>query len=354
MAKGILKKCKSCGSNLAFDPSSGDLKCNMCGTLYPFESKSSFNRRVVDLSTLTASNKLSGENVNIPKCKCCGASFGGKILSITSKCEYCGATMVPEDFASAPDGCVPYAFGEDEALKKFEEELKSKFFIPKALKKGVVPSSIESIYIPAFSFSSNVKGVYDGRLYERETDRDGNSSKRKFNVSGTEYADYDDIMVECSEHITQSDLRSIEPFDMDKAKAFMPEFVCGYSVEYYNRTVEDSAKIARETMRERLKNQALKRYHYDGIDYFNMSYTYDDSKYAYMLLPTYKIKFTFKGKEYAPLLNGQTGKLGGKLPSTKLKTVLITLGLLAVIGGIVYLVASGTLNGIIEKYFKIG
>lgn len=354
MAKSILKKCKSCGSNLTFDPSSGDLKCDMCGTLYPFETKASFNRRSINLETLMASNKLGGDVASVPKCKCCGASFGGKILSITSKCEYCGATMVPEDLASTPDGCVPYAFDKAMALKKFEEELGRKHFIPKALKKGVIASSVESIYIPAFSFSSNVKGEYNGKLYERETDSDGNTSKRRFAISGTEYADYDDIMVECSEHITQSELQSIEPFDMDKAKAFMPEFVCGYSVEYYNRTVEDSAKIARETMQERLKRQALKRYKYDGIDYFNMSYKYEDSKYAYMLLPTYKIKFTFKGKEYSPLLNGQTGKLGGRLPSTKLKSVLITLGVLAVVGGLVYLVASGMLSGIIEKYFKIG
>lgn len=351
MAKGILKKCDSCGSNLAFDPSSGDLKCAMCGTLYPFSAKTSFCRRKMDFETLSAFDKLDGKNLTIPKCKCCGASLGGKIMSITSKCEYCGATMVPEDFASTPDGLVPYAFDEALAQKKFGEELKRKHFIPKALKKGVVPNKIESVYIPAFSFSSNVKGEYNGRLYERKTDNDGNSYKRKFNVSGTEYADYDDIMVECSEHITQSELKSIEPFDMDKSKAFMPEFVCGYSVEYYNRTVEDSAKIAKEIMQERLKNKALKNYTYDGVDYFNMSYKYSDSTYSYMLLPTYKINFTYKGKEYSSLLNGQTGKLGGNLPSTKLKTVLITLGVLALIGGIVYLVASGMLNGIIEKYF---
>lgn len=351
MAKGVLKKCESCGSNLAFDPSSGDLKCAMCGTLYPFDAKNSFSRRKVNLETLFASDKLVGENLTIPKCKCCGASFGGKIMSITSRCEYCGATMVPEDFASTPDGCVPYAFDKEMANTKFLEGLKDRRFIPKALKKGVVPNKIESLYIPAFSFSSNVKCEYNGRLYERKTDNDGNSYKRKFDVAGTEYADYDDIMVECSEHITQSELISIEPFDMDKAKAFMPEFVCGYSVEYYNRTVEDSAKLAKEVMQERLRKQALRKYTYDGIDYFNMSYKYDDSTYSYVLLPTYKINFTFKGKEYSSLLNGQTGKLGGNLPSTKLKAVLIALGVIAVLGGIVYLVASGMLNGIIEKYF---
>lgn len=63
-----------------------------------------------------------------------------------------------------------------------------------------------------------------------------------------------------------------------------------------------------------------------------------------MLVPVYKLHFKFKKKTYCPLVNGQTGKVGGKLPSNVGKivwTVILSLLGIGVIIGLIYMMSTG-------------
>lgn len=344
MGEAIKTKCKSCGSNLEYDPNSGNLKCAMCGVYYPFNRSTDYPTRKVELGNLEVSDKKDASNVTIRSCKCCGARFTGKLMSLTNKCEYCGATMMVEDLGCMPDACVPFAFDRKEALAKFTDDVKNRRFVNKSFKKRLVPDKIESLYIPSYAFSSDVEANYRGNLYKEHKDREGNTHIRRFNISGTEYGTYDNILIECSEHITQSELTSIEPFNISNANKFVPEFIYGYSVEYYNRTVEEAGKFVRETIEQRVRRKILNRYDYDGINSFHVDYNYRSSKYSYMLVPVYKLHFKFKKKTYCPLVNGQTGKVGGKLPSNVGKivwTVILSLLGIGVIIGLIYMMSTG-------------
>lgn len=344
MGETIDTKCKSCGSNLEYDPNSGNLKCAMCGLYYPFDKTSDYPTRSIELGNCMASDKKDASNVVLHRCKCCGAKFMGKVMSLTNKCEYCGATMVPEDLGCMPDACVPFAFDKKEALRIFKEDVSKRRFVNRKFKKHVSVDRVESLYIPAYSFSSDIEAKYKGQLYTESKDSDGNTSIRRFNIGGTELASYDNMLVECSEHITQSELKSIEPFNISGASKFVPQFIYGYSVEYYNRTVEEAGKLIRETMEQRTRSKILSKYVYDGINSFSADYTYRNSKYSYMLVPVYKLHFKFKNKKYSPLVNGQTGAVGGKLPSNVGKvvfaTILTILGL-GIVGGLIYMMATG-------------
>lgn len=344
MGEVVKTKCKSCGSNLEYAPNSGNLKCAMCGAFYSFDKSDNYKKRNVELGNLFVVDKKEDFATAIRSCKCCGAKFSGKLMSLTSKCEYCGATMVIDDMGVMPDACVPFAFDKAEALKLFKEEVQKRKFVNKKFKKAPKVDRIESLYIPAYSFSTDVDATYRGQLYTEDKDKDGNTSIHRFNVSGTESASFNDMLVECSEHITQNELKSIEPFVISGARKFVPEFIYGYSVEYYNRTVEESAKIIREIVDSRTKIKILRRYDYDGINSFKVDYTYKNSKYSCMLVPVYKLHFKFKKKKYSPLVNGQNGKVGGKLPTNVGKiiwtAVLLLLGF-GLLAGFVYTIATG-------------
>lgn len=333
-------KCKSCGSNLEYDPNSGNLKCAMCGLYYPFEKDDTYKARRVELGNLFALDKNDAGAMIIRSCKCCGASFSSKLVSLTSKCEYCGATMMVEDLGCMPDACVPFAFDKAEALRLFKEEVGKRRFVNKKFKKSPNVDKIESLYVPAYSFSTDVDATYKGQLYTEDKDKDGNTSIHRFSISGTESVSFSDMLVECSEHITQNELKTIEPFSISGAKKFMPEFIYGYSVEYYNRTVEESAKIVREIVDSRTRSKILKRYDYDGINSFKVDYTYKNSKYSCMLVPIYKLHFKFNKKKYSPLINGQNGKVGGKLPTNVGKVVWTTILILLGFGFLIGLVCA--------------
>jgi hypothetical protein len=69
------------------------------------------------------------------------------------------------------------------------------------------------------------------------------------------------------------------------------------------------------------------------IDNLKMNTTYTNEKYSYYLLPVYKFEYTYKKKTRRAYLNGQTGAVGGDLPTSALKIGLaIGIGLLALVG----------------------
>lgn len=347
MKEDVAAKCQSCGSELYFNPEGNNLKCKACGTVVEFDKTSTFEKRTIDMDTLTAiGDKIETNRAALSRCSSCGAAFTGTVVTLSTKCQYCGGNMVVDDAAAHPDGCLPFAFSKEAASQKFVDEIKKKFLVPKAFKKNPKPDNIESIYIPAFSFSSRIEAEYAGELYETYTDSDGDSHRRHFNVRGTEHADMKDVLVECSDYLTQSELKQIEPFYMNETKKFSQGFVYGYSVEYYNRSVESSAKLAREIMQERVRKQILKRYDHDGVDYLDIKYKYGTSTYSYLLLPTYRVNFKYKNKDYSTVMNGQTGKIGGKLPSSPLRVVGIILLFIVFFTLIIYLIIAGGLDDI--------
>ncbi|MBE5739021.1 MAG: hypothetical protein E7354_04780 [Clostridiales bacterium] len=337
MKENLSGKCESCGSELYFNPEDRGLKCKACGRVDFFDVEDEYSKKTIELETLTVISKDEIAKKSVTRCDSCGASFTGQYVTLATKCEYCGGNMVVDDAASHPDACVPFSFNKEAASIKFAEGVKKKFLAPRAFKKNPKPESIESIYVPAFSFSTQVDAAFSGELYENETDSDGDTYKRRFRINGTEYATINNVLVECSDYLTQTELKQIEPYYMNETKKFNQAFVYGYSVEYYNRTVEESAKIAREIVQERVKKKILSRYDYDGVNSLNVDYNYHDSTYSYLLLPTYRVNYKYKNKEYSTVMNGQTGKIGGNTPTSKWKIFWIVLGILAVFGGVVAL-----------------
>jgi len=56
--------------------------------------------------------------------------------------------------------------------------------------------------------------------------------------------------------------------------------------------------------------------------------------YKYVLLPLWMSHYKYKDKQYEFLVNGQTGKVGGKVPVSAWKIASVVGGVLAVCGGI--------------------
>lgn len=347
MKKEFKSKCTGCGANLEFNPEGRNLVCKSCGKAFSFEISEDIAKRKINLNTSTTEDKVSKDRAILPRCKSCGAIFTGSIIGLSSRCEYCGSNLMVEDISTYPDAVVPFAFGKKSAEDRFKEGIKKKAWVPKSFKKNPNITSVDSIYIPAYSFDTDISSCYNGRLYDEDEDKEGHTHRHYFNISGSVDTLARDELIECSEHITQSELVSIEPFQLSELKKFSGEYICGYSVEYYNRSVEESANLVKEVLSRRVRKQILAKYSYDGVDYLKIDSSYNSSKYAYLLLPTYKFNYTYKKKKYSTIMNGQTGKIGGKMPSAVGKIVFTVLGILfgvGLVGFLIYAIASGMIT----------
>ncbi|MGN0961856.1 MAG: hypothetical protein ACI4PF_06650, partial [Christensenellales bacterium] len=302
-------KCDSCGGELKFNPKSSNVECYKCHKIYAI-AKEEFKYHDIDMLGVVKEIDVKSADVNL-KCINCGASFKGDRLKMSNVCEYCGSHLV-EDFSKMPtikpDGIIPYAFDKEEAKIKFAENLRKNFLVPNKLKKSVPYSTIESIYIPAFHFKCSSQSSYYGKLEKRQ-EEDGQTEYKVFEIRGTKTLVDDNLLVECSDYLTQNTLEEIKPYDIKSLCKFNTGFIMGYSVEHLNKKLSIVREQIKSMHSENIRKSILREYDYDSVKSLSIDTTYNNSSYAYIILPTYKINYTYKNKVYNTFMNGQTGKL---------------------------------------------
>lgn len=323
--------CASCGGELIFNPSSGQVECGKCRKGYAIEQEKCVFHKI-DMTGEVKEISLGLENVRL-KCNSCGASFKGQRYNMSNLCEYCGSQLV-EDFekslSTKPDGIIPYAFDKADAKIKFDEQRKKKHFLHSGFKKAPI-TKIESIYIPTFLFKCSSNSDYSGVIEKTKTDSRGQSSTYTRNINGTKYWDDEQIIIECSDFLTQTTMDSINPYDLSKLYKFNKGFIMGYSVEHLNRKLADIRKQANEIHRRNIRQAIIRDYPFDRVIRLNFTTEYKSSAYSYVILPTYKITTSRNGKTYETFMNGQTGKTS-KMPKSGWKITLLVLGLIAGMG----------------------
>lgn len=334
MAKSV--SCKSCGGELNFYPADSCLKCVKCNSKYSI-TKSLVNFKNISMTGAVEEFKINPK-AGALKCCSCGAAFTGDKLKMSQVCEYCGSHLV-EDFSKGgsviPDAIIPYAFDVDEARRRFADNIKRKAFIPNVFKKSAPIENITSIYIPAFVFKCKSCNTYFGKLEKKESDSDGDYY-RVFTIDGTQFCE-DTMMLECSDFITQTTLEEIKPYDLQALTKFNPGFIMGYSVEHLNRTLSSVREESKQVHSKFVRRSILSKYSYDRVRSLDIKTEYVSSSYAYTIIPTYKISYTYKDRKYDTFMNGQTGKLCSNVPRSAWKICRTVFLILGAVAGLVYL-----------------
>lgn len=327
------KKCKSCGSNLIFSPKHNALHCKNCGNLYNIETDSNFEIHHFETVISNVDNHHEwAEQNKMLKCKDCGAEIILDKYEYSSTCSYCGSSVVSklEELPGLkPDAIIPFKFDGHDAMLRFNENIKKKWFIPNGFKKKVPTSDITGTYIACFSFNANTTSAYSGVFAYDESyeDFDGNTKTRTryVTVSGLHTADFKNILVESNQHITDSELNNIRPFNFEETKAFNQDFLKGYIVEHYNEDANTCFDIAKAKMINQIKQSLLQKHKCTRIEQINLDIEYKNKSYSYYLLPVYLFIYKYKEKTYKTIMNGQNGKLGSNVPRSATKITLLTL-----------------------------
>jgi len=333
-------KCSGCGGMLIFDPISQNLSCKNCHSLTEIKKIPNFDKNDY-LETITSSeNKTKNSN-----CSNCGAKIEVKNLEITQKCPYCDSVFVLENNeinGLVPDLIIPFQFNKEIAIQKYKDGVKKKHFLPNKFKKSPNLDNINAQFLPSFSFDTTTDSSYNGEITKSHTRRRSDGRTETYytthSISGTRHYDFSNVIVEASSQTNQETLDSVKPFKIDETSTFKynPDFLRGYTAESYDKDLHACKLLSEEIIKENIKRMILSSYSYSSVNYFNLTTTFANYKYAYILVPVYFINFNYKKKNYTACLNAQTGKLGGELPKSKLKvTLAIIIPILLIIGIIV-------------------
>lgn len=326
-------KCSGCGGNLIFCPETQDMICEKCSGHTDIEKDSNVAKHEY-VQGQSARDNNGWEEGKTFRCETCGACVNLSGLEISKTCPYCGSTFVSEAKSLPglkPDGIIPFAFDKKGANEWFKRGIKSRFFLPNAFKKNLPESKIHGLYVPCFSFDANTYSTYRGILerHYTTTDKDGNSRTRveTFPISGDISLSLDDVVTEASASFEQSEMNSVLPYDHREAVVYKPGFVRGYYVEHYETNVDTCHNTARNVMSSQIKHEILSKYMYDEVRSLTVNTDYTNEKYCYKLLPVYRFEYTYKNKKYMNCMNGQTGKMNGKLPKSGVKIFFTVFGI---------------------------
>lgn len=346
-----LNNCPSCGGKVEFSPDDKGLKCEKCSNIFPIEYKKTTEKRPIAL----ASEKDNGfeewkESKRSFQCGNCGAQVIMNKYEMTTICSYCNThSLVPiEDLPGLkPDIVIPFKIGKEKAKETFKVKTRQKMFLPNDFKRNIPKTKIGAIYLSSFFFEIDCFANYDGiRAVTRSVTRqvhtaNGWVTERDTEVdyvpfSGSIQKNYNNILIESSDKIKQSQIDKILPYFFKESCSYDDDFLVGYNVGYYNKSLKKSLSEA-ENVALSLLDSAIRRKH-DGVRSLNIYPKYQNQKYSYALLPLYFINFKYKDKEYLHLMNGQTGQTTGELPRSATKITFFTLFIVFMVVGLPLLI----------------
>ncbi len=340
------KKCASCGGNMAFSPKDKGLKCQFCQNVTKLDYDFNIDKHnyVENAEDMEAYNNFATES-KVFKCSNCGANVILNKLEVAKKCPYCGSSYVAEEKempSLKPDAIIPFKYSKEEACRLYKQRVKKKWFLPNEFKKAPPDDNIAGVYVPCFSFDAKTFTTYKGVLAYTTTvvvNGKTQTSTTYQNISGQKNTNQRDVIVETSSHLTQDIFDKLKPFSTAELVKFTPDFILGYSVEYYDNSLTNCKKIADAMMEKVIKNQILSQYSYSSVVSYSQKTIFSDEKYDYCILPIYQVRYKYKNKDYLTYMNGQTGKLAGKMPKSPVKITffVILILLIAVSLGLLFI-----------------
>lgn len=331
--------CPQCGAPISYNPSTCKLECSYCGFTQEINGMKSDEEFAFEDADKNA-NSLWGSETKVIKCENCGAENVVSHDTMSSTCPFCGSNQVidtNELVGMKPNRVIPFRINKDFARDTYSKWVKKRFFSPRPVKKQRIKVIISGVYLPIWTFDTDTFTKYDGWLGKNYTVTVGSGKNRHtevrtrwFRISGTSEVSFDDIVVNAGVHVNQAEINRISPFSTNDSYVYEKKYLVGFMAEHYKvklTTAWDNAKtIAAPT----IKRKILSNYSYDVVGKIDMKTNYNNIKYKYVLVPVWIGTYKYKNKLYRFLVNGETGKLAGRAPTSALKICILVFSIVLV------------------------
>lgn len=323
------QKCPSCASAMRFDPDQGLLVCDYCGTTLEVESektvKTAKSEPEIEGFDFASINKMAAvenpEDLPIYVCVSCGSEVIANPEQFALTCPYCGNNIVLTDKVSGnmrPNKVIPFRINSKELPKSVREYYKDKLLLPKNFFSESKMGSITGIYVPFWIFNGKVSGEASFSGEKITSKREGDyivTSTKHYDIKRDISVQFDDLPVDASTKIDDALMDSLEPFDMDEAMDFNTGYLAGFTADRFDVASEQISERATK----RMVTSAMSIVSGDvSSEYSNVENTGRkldaELDVKYTLLPVYLFDVEHLENKYSFAVNGQTGKVVGKLP----------------------------------------
>ncbi|GBU22290.1 hypothetical protein R80B4_02197 [Fibrobacteres bacterium R8-0-B4] len=214
--------------------------------------------------------------------------------------------------AAAPNCIIPFKHGKEAAvtaLNRFCAE--NKLLLPDNFSTRNI-ASVEGVYAPFWLFDAKVE-AHAG--YEEK----GSKHSPAYSVAIDCDAVVEKMPADASSELDDDYMDALEPFDYSEMTGFSQPRLAGYAVVKQDVGVEECKKRIVRRVEKMFENKFAEISGYSPTtnhsanSFFFAHLNSCDAKLA--LLPVWIVNAKHNGKNLRFMMNGQTGKLAGRLPS---------------------------------------
>ncbi len=295
-----------------------ELFCANCGTEAPVAE--------------AVEGELSSSQVvtHVFACGGCGASMSFDAGASALRCPFCGSTDMdakPDARAIVPHSVVPFAVSREDAEKIMRSELGRGFFRPTDLAKKAALVHMQPVYVPYWVFNANTHTFWTADTSEVPWSASGDWRP----VAGEHTGQQTDLLVGAGSALRPGETSALCPFDLSSGA--LPE-----EIDLENAIVA-SFETPRKHARPRAVSLIRQREAFECDNAYvparsrnvHANVRIDSMSSVPVLLPVWIMAYQWKGQVYRFLINGQTGRTTGRIPSSALKIALTVVGIVAAV-----------------------
>lgn len=354
MSTVVHYKCPNCGADMAFDTQTGMLRCESCGrtdnieqmagnghsskkgdAFYEMDEEdrkaadSAFEYDYSDPNDTDEPSKHStfqGSEAKEYHCNNCGAVLITDAQTTATTCSFCGAGVVLSDRLSgnlAPSLVIPFTISKEQAQEAFKKWCKKGLLTPSDFMTADRIKNITGMYVPFWLYDLNGRGEVEATCTRVRTYTRGDwiyTETKWYHVYRKVDLSYNRVPCDSSKKMDDAMMDKIEPYDYNNLKQFKMPYLAGYIAEKYD--FDDEQLLSR--IKERVHNyvqqyirSTINGYTTVNINRENINIRKKNAHYT--LMPVWMVCYDYRQAEHIFLMNGQTGKIVGKPPLSKMK-----------------------------------
>ena len=289
-------------------------------------------------------------------CEQCGASLAFARVR-TETCPYCASPSFVERPPSPgqPDPRFVVAFAGDAAAARraLDHWLGSRtWFADSALRKARI-ADIRGIYVPAYLYSAAARTTFTAEIaeqyHETETqtveDAEGNQRTETRTITRTEYRPLSgthvgyvtDVIVSASAGLANAELARLEPFDLRQMRRYAPALISGWIAEEFSHPADHCVRASRSEAIDHVGTELRRFMPGDGFSDLAWRTSLAWEAIDPILVPVWVLAVRYRADKPAlrVVINGQTGRIAGKVPLAWWK-IALALAVIAAIAAAIY------------------
>lgn len=320
-------KCPGCGASMVFEEGTDNMHCPYCGTNVSVEEakqeteqpEETQNERVKQ----GGEEKVSGEEEKIHTFHCpnCGAQMMTDENTAATFCSFCGSPTLIEERLSGilkPKYLIPFQIEREKAKEMFRSWTKKGIFTPRGFSSTSALDKVTGMYVPYWLYDYDAHVDLDAAATRVHSTRRGDTEyiyTDHYKIHRDISAAYEKVPEDASLQMPDDVMERLEPFHYDQIREFEMPYLTGFLAEKYNDDKEKMKSRAEERIRGFAVRETMDTINgYATVNVIHQDVQLKQKSQDYAMLPVWIMNYKYRNKQYMLMINGQTGKMIGKLP----------------------------------------